>query len=84
MSETMEKSPVAEAKPAKDTASKKEKSPKKKGFFSGVKAEFKKIIWPDKATVARQTLAVVLVTIVLGVIIVVVDNLIQSGLGFIL
>ncbi len=83
MSESMEKTPVAEAKPAKE-ASKKENAPKKKSFFAGVRSEFKKIIWPDKATVARQTLAVVLVTIVLGVIIVVVDNLIQSGLGFIL
>ncbi len=96
MSETMENTPVEEVTSVKEEKSvkeaskkdaaskKKEKAPKKKGFFSGVKAEFKKIIWPDKATVARQTLAVVLVTIVLGVIIVVVDNLIQSGLGFIL
>ncbi len=62
----------------------KEKSPKKKGFFSGVKSEFKRIVWPGKGTVARQTLAVVLVTIVLGVVIVVVDNIINSGLGLIL
>ena len=77
MSESMETT-------VKKETSKVEKSPKKKGFFSGVKAEFKRIIWPDKATVARQTLAVVLVTIVLGVVIVVVDNIIQSGLNFIL
>ena len=62
----------------------KEKAPKKKGFFSGVKAEFKRIVWPAKATVARQTLAVVLVTIVMGALIVIVDNIIQSGLGLIL
>ncbi len=67
----------------KETSKKVEKTPKK-SRFSGIKAEFKRIIWPDKATVARQTLAVVLVTIVLGVVIVVVDNIIQSGLGFIL
>ncbi len=62
----------------------KEKATKKKGFFSNVKSEFKRIVWPSKGDVARQTLAVVLVTIVLGVIIVVVDNIINSGLGFIL
>ncbi|MBP3338709.1 MAG: preprotein translocase subunit SecE [Lachnospiraceae bacterium] len=61
-----------------------EKTPKKKGFFAGVKSEFKRITWPAKATVARQTLAVVLVTIVLGAVIVIVDNIIQSGLNFIL
>lgn len=60
----------------------KEKTPKK-SWFSGVKAEFKRIVWPDKASIARQTLAVVLVTIVLGVIIVVVDNIVQSGLNII-
>ena len=95
MSESMEKAPVEEVTTVKEETSVKEtskkeatsskdKDPKKKGFFSGVKSEFKRIIWPDKGTVARQTLAVVLVTIVLGVVIVVVDNLIQSGLNFIL
>ncbi len=28
-------------------------------FFSGLKAEFNKIIWPDKQSLARQTAAVV-------------------------
>ncbi len=46
---------------------------KKESFFSRVKAEFKKIIWPDKTTVARQTVAVVLISAALGVIIKVLD-----------
>ncbi len=87
MSEAMEKTSVEETTSVKETskkeAAKTEKTPKK-SWFKGLRAEFRKIIWPDKSTVARQTLAVVLVTIVLGVVIVVVDNLIQSGLGFIL
>ena len=55
-----------------------EKAPKK-SWFKGLKSEFKKIIWPTKASVARQTTAVVLITVVLGIIIVVIDYLLQIG-----
>ena len=55
-----------------------EKAPKK-SWFKGHKSEFKKIIWPDKASVARQTTAVVLITVALGIIIVVIDYLLQIG-----
>ena len=54
----------------------------KKSFFKGVKAEFKKIIWPDKMTVTKQTSAVLVVSIILGVIIKLIDMLIQLLLGF--
>ena len=59
-----------------------EKAPKK-SWFKGLKAEFKKIIWPDKASVARQTTAVVIISIFLGAIIKVLDMLIQMGLDLI-
>ena len=36
--------------------------------------EFKKIIWPDKPTLVKQTVAVVCITAVLGVIIAVIDS----------
>ena len=39
-------------------------------FFDGVKAEFKKIIWPDRDTLLKQSVVVVAITIVLGVIII--------------
>ena len=55
-----------------------EKAPKK-SWFKGLKSEFKKIIWPDKASVARQTTAVVLITVALGIIIVVIYYLVQIG-----
>ena len=63
-----------------------EKQPEKKknSFFKGVKAEFKKIIWPTKATVARETGAVVFFGIVLGVLIAVIDWLLKTGLGLVL
>ena len=57
---------------------------KKPSFFKGVKAEFKKIIWPTKATVARETGAVVFFGIVLGVLIAVIDWLLKTGLGLVL
>ena len=53
-------------------------------FFKGVKAEFKKIIWPSKDLVARETIAVIIISIVLGVIIAILDWLFQLGLGLIL
>ena len=45
----------------------------KKGFFQGVQAEFKKIIWTDRSTLIKQTIVVLIVTILLGVIISVMD-----------
>ena len=54
---------------------------KKVGFFTKVKTEFKKIIWPDKKTVVRQTVAVVLVSIFLGALINVIDLIVKYGLG---
>lgn len=58
-----------------------EKTPKVK-FFDGVKAEFRKIIWPDKDTLLKQSVAVVAVSIVLGAIIALVDMLVQYGVNF--
>ncbi len=54
---------------------------KKTGFFTRVSAEFKKIIWPDKKSVARQTVAVVLVSVFLGALINILDLIIKFGLN---
>ena len=51
----------------------------KKSWFQGLQSEFKKIVWPDKTTLAKQTAAVVSVSVVLGAIIAVIDFLIQYG-----
>ncbi len=55
----------------------------KKSWFKGLKAEYKKIIWPDKKTLAKQTVAVTVCSIALGAIIAIVDVLIQYGIDFI-
>ena len=44
-----------------------EKAPKTI-WFSGLKAEFQKIIWPEKQSVIRQTIAVLAVSVVTGLI----------------
>ena len=51
----------------------------KQSWFKGLKKEFKKIIWPDKMTLAKETAAVVSVSVVLGGIIALVDFLVQHG-----
>ena len=50
-----------------------------KTWWANLKAEFKKIIWPDKNTVAKETAAVVIVSVILGIIIKLVDMLVQLG-----
>ena len=56
-------------------------SKKKGSFFKGVKAEFKKIVWPDKTTLAKESAAVVVISVILGAIIALVDAAIKFGLG---
>lgn len=58
-----------------------EKTPKIK-FFDGVKAEFNKIIWPNRETLFKQSVAVAAVSIVLGAIIALIDMLVQYGVNF--
>ena len=57
--------------------------PKTKSWFKGLKAEFKKIIWPDKKTLVKETVAVIVCSVLLGGIIAIVDALIQYGIDFI-
>ena len=61
---------------SKDKAKTKEK---KTPFFKGLKAEFNKIIWPDKTTLTKQTAAVVVVSVILGAIITICDILVKFG-----
>ncbi|MGN1148292.1 MAG: preprotein translocase subunit SecE [Lachnospiraceae bacterium] len=55
---------------------------KKPGFFKNVRIEFKKISWPDKKTMFKQSVAVVAISVVLGVIIAIVDFVAQYGVNF--
>lgn len=71
---------------AKKESTKKEGVKKEKAarpdFFKGVKAEFKKISWPDKDSLVKQSVAVVCISVVLGAVIAVLDFLMQYGVDF--
>ena len=51
-------------------------------FWRGLKAEFKKIIWPDRTTLLKQLAAVLSVTIVTGIIIVLIDFGVEHLINF--
>ena len=61
-------------------AAEKQNRPK---FWAGVKAEFKKIIWPKREDVVKQTVMIIVITIILGVIIKFLDTGIQALLNLI-
>ena len=54
----------------------------KKNWFDGLKAEFKKITWPDKEMLLKQSVAVVGISIALGAIIAVLDMVLQYAIDF--
>jgi len=51
-------------------------------FFKGVKSEFKKIIWPDRQATIKQSIAVVAISVVVGVIIAILDYIVKYGVNF--
>ncbi len=80
----VEKTTPATKPEEKKDAKKAEKKPEKKSWFAGIKAEFKKCIWPDKMRVVKSTAAVVLVSIFVTVAVKVSDLLIQAILNLLI
>ncbi len=76
---TVEDMATKTAKPARKKA-----ESGKTSFFAALKAEFKKIIWPNRQSLFRQTAAVILSSVCLGAIIVIIDTIVQYGLRFII
>lgn len=60
-----------------------EEAKKKNNVWKTLKAEFKKIIWPDKKTVGKETVSVIVVSVVLGVIIGLLDLVLKYLISFI-
>ena len=56
----------------------------KKSWFQGLRSEFRKIIWTDRNTLIKQTVVVVIVTILLGVLISVMDAAILEGINLLM
>jgi len=60
-----------------------EKTPKT-NWFKGLISEFKKISWEDRKSVVKQTIAVISVSVVVGLIIALMDWVLQYGVDFII
>ena len=61
--------------------SKNDKGPAQ-SWSDGLKAEFNKIIWPNKDDLVKQTVAVTVVSVILGALITVIDSVVQYGINF--
>lgn len=64
-------------------SAKKEKAPKK-SWFKGLKSEFNKIVWTDKKTLGKQTVAVVSITVVLGAVIAILDSVVLEFINLLI
>ncbi len=77
MGEAINNADVAPKKDAPKNSSK-DVAPKKNRFKS-LKSEFKKITWPDRPTLIKQTIAVLVISIIVGALIVGVDTLYKTA-----
>ena len=57
-----------------------DKAPKK-SFFQGLKSEFKKIKWTNKRDLFKQTILVIVITFILGVLIAGIDSVVLEGIN---
>ena len=51
-------------------------------FFDGVKAEFGKVVWPNGKSAFRQSVAVIIISVVAGLIIALIDYVAQNGVNW--
>ena len=56
----------------------------KKSWFQGLQSEFRKIVWTDRPTLAKQTVVVVIITIILAVVISVMESGILECINFLM
>ena len=52
-----------------------------KKFFKNLKSEFKKIVWPNRSQLVKQTIAVLLISLLLGAFIWLIDFGAKSLIG---
>ncbi len=57
-----------------------EQTAEKKSWFKGLQTEVNKIVWSTPKEVAKQSGAVVVTSVLLGLIIVILDFIIQNGI----
>ena len=51
-------------------------------FFDGVKAEYGKIVWPNGKGAFRQSVAVIIISVVAGLIIALIDFCAKNGVNW--
>ena len=57
---------------------------KSASWFQSLKSEFSKIIWPDKEQLKKETAVVVVVSVFLGILIAILDMVLQYGIQLII
>ncbi len=60
------------------------KPERKNSVWKTLKAEFKKIIWPDKQTLRKKTVATIVVSVCLGLLIALIDFIFKTGINLII
>lgn len=53
-------------------------------FFKGLKTEYNKIIFPTRQDIIKETIATIVVSLLVGALIAVLDLIMKTGLGFII
>lgn len=81
--QTNEGKQAAETKQPKPVQAAKKKN-SDRDTFADYKAEFKKIIWPDRADMVKRTATVIVTSLLVGVIIFCMDTVFSAGYSAIL
>lgn len=70
-----------EATTSKDSKKKNKDEKKGPSFFDKHKAEFKKIKWPSRQELFKETVIVIIISLAVGAIIYGIDTVLQFGFG---
>ena len=57
---------------------------KSASWCQSLKSEFNKIVWPDKEQLTKETTVVVVVSVILGILIAILDMILQYGIQLII
>lgn len=82
--ETKQAAEAKQPKPAQAKPAQAKKNNSDKDTFADYKAEFKKIIWPDRADMVKRTATVIVTSLIVGVIIFCMDTVFSAGYSAIL
>ncbi len=72
---------VSEKEPKKNDKKKSKDSGNGPSFFARHKAEFRKIKWPSRQELFRETVVVIIISLIVGAIIFGMDTVLQFGFG---